>query len=199
VKLGLVERSGHLLAIFHRLHSADTRKTRDAAWHDMAGRVRTVFGDATVPGDLFEPAVVSRTLGDYHAGHVIITRDRQLAVIDPAADERYVFAARDIAYFLDAMLMAGLRTSSPLATHMRLSHDELTSAFLRGYDQASGKNLKRADWIAVDVCLAFLLKRRVRALATCSLPRLLYYAGPLLYRYHQVMSRLRADAALQPL
>jgi hypothetical protein len=193
--LKLVSRSGRLLARFHRRYLTDMPQARDEAWRHLDSRTKGLFGFHTSAHDVATPAAVSRTFGDFHPGHIIVARDGRLAALDPTMERHYSFVARDIACFLDRLLLTQLSPRSAMADTRRIrqyTHEELSAAFLRGYDEGSARPLSAGDRVAVDVYLAFLLKRRLRRIEGGRWARLLYYACPLIVHYLRIMRKVRA-------
>jgi Ser/Thr protein kinase RdoA (MazF antagonist) len=190
--LSLVRKCGRLLAGYHARFSDASPARMAEARTDFDARLVQVLGTPrTVPCAL-APQTVSRTFGDCHPGHVLVASDGRLAVIDPPIVRQYVFVARDIAWFIDRMLMAVITPRSVLTGRARAeSHCERAAAFVAGYSEVRAGALSDADRLTIDVYLAFLLKRRLRKLVNARTARVFYYAAPLLYQHRLVTSRLR--------
>lgn len=193
--LELVTQSGRMLALYHARFSERSDVRLDEAWNDLDFRVKTVFGPSTAARNVLKPSGISRSYSDFHPGHVIVTNQHKLALIDPPYEQhQYLFVARDLACFIDKMLVTP--RSALRAPFRRCSHAELTSAFMRGYESACAVPLTAGDRTVIDVNLAFLLKRRVRRIvAARRWVKLMYYGIPLAYHYRRVMRRLRTTHA----
>jgi hypothetical protein len=135
--------------------------------------------------------MVSKSLGDFHPGHLLAAPDGRLALIDPPSAPQYRFVGRDIAHFIDRMIMAVLSPQSVLNAPARtLSYGELSTAFIRGYNTGASAALTPDDRLAIDIYLAALLKRRLHWVTGGHWAALLYYGIPLIYRYRRAMKRL---------
>ncbi len=191
--IALITRAGRLLGRYHWRHADLSPAMNNEAWDDLEFRIKAVFGPTAAARSMVNPSMVSRSLGDFHPGHLLAVSDGRVALIDPASATQYRFVGRDIALFIDRMIMDVLSPRSVLhAPRQTLSYGELSTAFIRGYTEGCGVALTREDRIAIDIYLAFLIKKRLRWVMGGQWAALLYYGVTLVYRYRRAMKRLGA-------
>jgi hypothetical protein len=189
---GLIARAGRLLARYHARYVEDSAEARNDAWTDLECKTTAVLGLDAHARKLLNPSSVSRSFGDFHPGHLLVVSDGRLAVLDPAAAPQYRFVGRDIACFIDRMVIDVLSPRSVLTGPSRaFSYRDLSTAFIRAYNERSPIPLSRDDRLAIDVYLAALLKRRLQWVSTGRWRALLYYGVTVAYRYRRALKRLQ--------
>jgi hypothetical protein len=190
--IALITRAGRLLGWYHGRFAERSPKLKHEAWADLEFRARALFGRRAGARTMLNPSMVSRSYGDFHPGHLLAANDGRLAVIDPPSALRYRFVGRDIARFIDRMIIDVLAPRSVLnAPTLTFSYGELSAAFIRGYHTGSPVALTHDDRVAIEIYLAFLLKKRLSWVARGQWAALLYYGVMLVYRYRRTMNRLR--------
>jgi hypothetical protein len=198
-----VFRCGQILGVYHAKFQDRQGTFTEEAISDFADRMAPVLGEkvrfaCTLVGD----AIISRSYGDFHPGHMIITDiGKQVVPLDPPLFPRYVFIYRDISRFFDQLFMLHLH---PLTRrhgiHRVWKHEELSEKFLEGYMDAFPflrDNPHTLDRALLSGFEASLLKRRMRRLWNPKrVHQLAYFGGPLLYRYYYLKYHLMM--CLQP-
>jgi hypothetical protein len=189
----LLAACGRLLAKYHARYADSSRDRAEEAWRDLDGKAATIHAVTPASPHAAPPSIVSRTFGDFHAGHIIVGSHGQLTVLDPGIEWNYSFGARDMACFLDRMLMTLLKPGVTLAAPRRIGwYEELSDAFVRGYDEERSTPPTHGDRLALNIYLAFRLRRRLNSLTRRRPSRLLYYGIPLACQYRRLTRRLAA-------
>ncbi|MCC6457181.1 MAG: hypothetical protein IT328_19660 [Caldilineaceae bacterium] len=200
-----VFRCGQILGAYHEKFQDHRRTSLERAVMDFEYRIQPLLGKkAEVALELMGDAIISRSYGDYHPGHMIITETGKQAVpIDPPLYTRYKFVYRDLSWFIDELFMLHLHpTTHRSGLHRVWQHEELADKFIEGYTDSFHflrENLHTLDRALLGGFEAFLLKRRLQRLWNPKrMPQLAYFGVPLLRRYHRLRHELMVRIQREP-
>jgi len=177
-----IELAGTLLGYYHQRFPA----VDDAQIKEAQSDLETRLCD-TLPFDhnfACNTHRVARSYGDYHPGHLIVTKNRKLVLIDPPLSETFTFIYRDISWFCYWLLFLFLRTKLFLSNYYK-AYTRIRARFLKGYSGVLSGGLTAIDRLAIDYCEAFLIQRCLRK---CSFWQRLYYLLPLTHRLRQLQT-----------
>jgi hypothetical protein len=180
----LVNRCGVLLASYHN----NQPEVGDEACHEAADRLQTRIERALERSvDLTEiqaTGPVVQGYRDFHPGHVIVTPERKIALIDPPIETRYDYFYRDLALFSHSLYMALIDPRRVLRLPLRLrQRGSLQSALFEGYAGAANRKLTDDDMFYVRGYEAYYLSRMLRkARQRRSYGLMTYYYAPMRHR-----------------
>jgi hypothetical protein len=180
----LVNRCGVLLASYHSYQPEAGAGARQQAANRLRTRIERALERSV---DLAQvPAVgpVVRCYRDFHPGHVIVTLDGKLALIDPPIETRYDYFYRDLALFSHSLFMSLIKPHGMLRNPLRTRHwASLSQAFLHGYATATNRSLTEDDMFYVRGWEAFYLARMLgKARRRRSYALMAYYYAPMRHR-----------------
>lgn len=172
---------GLLLAKYHSKSVGGTAEMRKAARTDLEARIGKVSGkDFDVGSMELSSGLVVQSYGDFHPGHVMITRENRIALLDPPTESRYRYAHRDIAVFIYGLFMNLVHPRRLWSVPVRWRYFAMVrSIFLNGYMNGIDQPFTNDDRLVIDGCEAFLLKRMLReTVRQRSFARAAYYFTP---------------------
>lgn len=161
--LKILDSCGRVLARYHEATKAPKGSVPDSAVRNLRTRLEYVFGN---DGATFEPhGKIAQSYGDFHPGHVLVTRDNRLALLDPPLDIKYNYIYRDIAVFDYNLfiLLAHPRVQRRGAALRPGYARSLIESFLGGYAAELGQSFSMRDRFFINTYEAFLLSRRISA------------------------------------
>ena len=180
----LVNRCGVLLATYHESQPQMGHDARSVAAERLHTRIeRALEREVDLAGVPARGPVV-QSYSDFHPGHVIITSDRKLALIDPPISVRYNYFYRDLALFSHNLYMSLIKPRVTLRNPLRVRHvPSLSQAFLEGYIATTNRTLTHDDMFYIRGWEAFYLARMLgKARLRRSYRMLSYYYLPMRHR-----------------
>lgn len=177
----LVHRCGALLAAYHNNQPEAYGSPRREAGDRLKSRIERVLEQEVDLTSVAATGPVVKCYRDFHPGHVIVTPDRQLALIDPPIETRYDYFYRDLALFSHSVFMALIDPHRVLRVPLRLrQRASLRRALLEGYASAANRKLTDDDMFYVRGYEAYYLARMLRKLRRRrSYSVMAYYSAPM--------------------
>lgn len=153
---------GTSLARYHSRHIQGAADARNIAQDNLSTRVAKVLGSKVDTSGLDVYDTVSQSYGDFHIGHIIVTRNNGLVLLDPPIEVRYEYAYRDIALFTYTLFTRMIHPRGLWRHPTKLRYREaLVKAFLDGYADEVHHPFTTSDTFYINACEAFFLKRRI--------------------------------------
>ena len=180
----LVNRCGALLANYHGNQSDVSDEARKEAADRLKTRVERPLGRNVDLAGVPTSGPVVQCYRDFHPGHVIVTPERKLALIDPPIENRYDYFYRDLALFSHSLFMGLIEPRGMRRNPLRARHQALLSeAFLEGYAASTNHSLTDDDMFYIRAWEAFYLVRMLRkARRRRSYGLMAYYYAPMRHR-----------------
>jgi hypothetical protein len=185
---GLVRNCGVLLAGYHGGTVDLPPQARQVAHHRLRARVERILGHRASLSHVAATGPVVQSYRDFHPGHMIVTGDRRLALIDPPVETRYDYCYRDLALFSYNLYMNLIDPREFARSPLRVRHHEfLVKEFLDGYANSAGRDLTNDDVFFIHGWEAYYLSRMLRAAwQRHSYGFLTYYLLPMNRRLHRL-------------
>lgn len=181
-----VHACGASLARYHcRTQPEPTETTWRMAWDRLELMVFRALGSSIDLAEVDVHDCVTLSYGDFHPGHVLVTAEDRLVLLDPPIAPRYEFIYRDIARFCDVLFMHLIHPRGLWRHPRRVGLiGALRQAFLDGYASESGRPFTADDAFLMWGCEAFLLGKRL------DVSRGLRYRAGLAYRLLLIKRRV---------
>lgn len=183
----LVHRCGSVLGSYHSKQPRMDHNVRQQAADRLDSRIERALEREVDLTSVAASGPVVKCYGDFHPGHIIVTSDRKLALIDPPMEVRYDYFYRDLARFSYSLFMTLLDPRGMVRNPLRVrQRGSMTEAFLEGYATATNRTLTNDDLFYIHGWEAFYLARTLRKLRRGRSYGLLAY-----YYYVPIRNRLR--------
>lgn len=180
----LVHRCGSLLGGYHSKQPGTDDGARQQAAARLGSRIERVLEQDVDLTAVAATGPVVKCYRDFHPGHIIVTGDRKLALIDPPMEVRYDYFYRDLARFSYSLFMTLIDSRGLVRNPFRVRQSaSLTAAFLGGYATATDRSFTDDDLFYIRGWEAFYLARTLRKMRRRrSYSLMAYYYAPMRYR-----------------
>lgn len=180
----LVHRCGLLLSGYHSKQPEADEPARQQAANRLQSRIERAFEQDVDLTAMAASGPVVKCYRDFHPGHIIVTGDRQLALIDPPMEVRYDYFYRDLALFSHSLFMTLLDPRGVMRNPLRVRQNAtLAATFLDGYATATDRTLTDDDLFYIRGWEAFYLARMLRKIQRRHAYGLMtYYYAPMRHR-----------------
>ena len=108
-------------------------------------------------------APISRRYGDFHPGHVYVTQDGKLALIDPNIATRYRYPYHDMGLFIAYLFTVFSNRLTPFGRPTKQEYGILRDAFIEGYQRNSSWRPSDKDRLIIEGCEAYSLRKNLRS------------------------------------